>query len=176
MSVIETYAERARMAQGTVADTVSGWFNPVQSLMQSIPGTGNRLFDPRDFMEEALALTQRWFEVNTKYMEDLASAVPEHMAGLASVVNQGAGAAAKSTSAQMEKVSAVVEDQLHEVEQAERSAARRARKDARDTAAEHYHDMTKVELSDELAKRGLSKTGNVDELRSRLVESDLDRG
>ena len=33
--------------------------------------------------------------------------------------------------------------------------------------------MTKVELSDELAKRDLAKTGNVDDLRERLIDNDL---
>jgi hypothetical protein len=33
--------------------------------------------------------------------------------------------------------------------------------------------MTKVELSEELGARDLPKSGNVDELRDRLIEADL---
>ena len=33
--------------------------------------------------------------------------------------------------------------------------------------------MTKVEPSDELGARELPKTGNVEELRERLIEADL---
>jgi hypothetical protein len=51
--------------------------------------------------------------------------------------------------------------------------ARQAKKAARDAAAERYEHMTKVELSEELAARDLPKTGNVDELRDRLIENDL---
>jgi hypothetical protein len=46
--------------------------------------------------------------------------------------------------------------------------ARRAHKMAR----ERYEGLTKAELSDQLAKRELPKTGNVDALIGRLVEAD----
>jgi hypothetical protein len=52
--------------------------------------------------------------------------------------------------------------------QAERKQARRAHKRAR----ERYEGLTKAELSDQLAKRELPKTGNVDALIERLVEAD----
>jgi hypothetical protein len=38
---------------------------------------------------------------------------------------------------------------------------------------ERYRDMTKVELSAELVKRDLVKTGNVDDLGERLIDNDL---
>lgn len=37
-----------------------------------------------------------------------------------------------------------------------------------------YEDMTKAELSDELEKRGLPKTGNKDDLVARLEDADAD--
>ena len=52
--------------------------------------------------------------------------------------------------------------------QAEREQVRRAHKRAR----ERYEGLTKAELSDQLAKRELPKTGNVDALIERLVEAD----
>ena len=52
--------------------------------------------------------------------------------------------------------------------QAEREQARRAHKKAR----ERYEGLTKTELSDQLAKRELPKTGNVDVLIERLVKAD----
>jgi FKBP-type peptidyl-prolyl cis-trans isomerase len=52
--------------------------------------------------------------------------------------------------------------------QAGREQARRAHKRAR----ERYEGLTKAELSDQLAKRELPKTGNVDALIERLVEAD----
>jgi len=50
----------------------------------------------------------------------------------------------------------------------EREQARRSRQEAR----ERYEGLTKVELADKLAERGLPKTGNVDELVDRLVSAD----
>jgi len=52
--------------------------------------------------------------------------------------------------------------------QAQREQARRAHKKAR----ERYEGLTKAELGDQLAKRELPKTGNVDVLIERLVEAD----
>jgi hypothetical protein len=52
--------------------------------------------------------------------------------------------------------------------QAEREQAGRAHKRAR----ERYEGLPKAELSDQLAKRELPKTGNVDQLIERLVEAD----
>lgn len=52
--------------------------------------------------------------------------------------------------------------------QAERAAAREAHAKAR----EPYEGLTKAELSDQLAERGLPKNGNVDELIDRLVSAD----
>ena len=52
--------------------------------------------------------------------------------------------------------------------QAEREQARRVHKKAR----ERYEGLTKAELSDQLAKRELPKTGNLDALIERLVEAD----
>ena len=40
-------------------------------------------------------------------------------------------------------------------------------------ARERYEGLTKAELSELLAKRGLPKSGNVDELIERLVEADI---
>ena len=43
---------------------------------------------------------------------------------------------------------------------------------AHDKARERYESLTKAELSGQLAKRQLPKSGNVDELIERLAEAD----
>ena len=55
-----------------------------------------------------------------------------------------------------------------EARRVEREQAKRAH----DKARERYEGLTKAELSDQLDKRDLPKTGNVDELVERLVEAD----
>ena len=70
-------------------------------------------------------------------------------------------------------------EQAQKAEQAEQELARQARQAepeqagrAHKRARERYEGLTKAELSDQLAKRELPKTGNVDALIERLVTSD----
>ena len=69
---------------------------------------------------------------------------------------------------QAEQAAQAQKELARRVRQAEREQARQAHKRAR----ERYEGLTKAELSDQLAKRELPKTGNVDELIERLVEAD----
>jgi septal ring factor EnvC (AmiA/AmiB activator) len=55
-----------------------------------------------------------------------------------------------------------------EAKRIEREEARKAQQEAR----EAYEGLTKAELSDQLAGRGLPKTGNVGDLIERLVSAD----
>jgi hypothetical protein len=68
----------------------------------------------------------------------------------------------------VEKAEQAEQELARQARQAEREQARRAHKRAR----ERYEGLTKAELSDQLAKRELPKTGNVDDLIERLVEAD----
>ena len=55
-----------------------------------------------------------------------------------------------------------------EAKRIEREEARKAREKAR----EAYDGLSKAELSDQLAQRGLPKTGNIEDLIERLVSAD----
>ena len=73
-------------------------------------------------------------------------------------------------------------EQAEQAEQAQQELAREARRleraqarQAHQQARERYEGLTKAELSNLLAKRGLPKTGNVNELIERLVEADTTR-
>ena len=77
---------------------------------------------------------------------------------------------------QAEKAEQELADQ---VEQAEKEQARQARAAERaeakakaEKAREPYENLTKAELADQLAERGLPKSGNVEELIERLVSAD----
>jgi hypothetical protein len=70
-------------------------------------------------------------------------------------------------------------EQAQKAEQAEKERAQEARRlereharQAHQRARERYEGLTKAELSDLLAKRGLPKSGNVNELVDRLAEAD----
>ncbi len=71
------------------------------------------------------------------------------------------------------------QQQAEEAEEAEKAKAREAKrvereeaKKAQQQAREAFEGLTKAELSDQLAERGLPKTGNVEELIERLVSAD----
>jgi len=71
------------------------------------------------------------------------------------------------------------QQQADEAEEAEKAKAREAKrvereeaKQAAEQARQAYEGLTKAELSDQLAERGLPKTGNLDELVERLVSAD----
>ena len=90
--------------------------------------------------------------------------------GKAEQAEKGLGQAARAQAAreQAQKAEQAEKGLARQARQAQREQARRAHKRAR----EHYEGLTKAELSDQLAKRELPKTGNVDALIERLVEAD----
>ena len=71
------------------------------------------------------------------------------------------------------------QQEAEEAEEAEKAKAREVKriereeaKKAQQQAREAYEGLTKAELSDRLAERGLPKTGNVEDLIERLVSAD----
>jgi FKBP-type peptidyl-prolyl cis-trans isomerase len=88
--------------------------------------------------------------------------------GLAQAAREQAEKAEQAAREQAQKAEQAEQGLAHQARQAEREQARRAHKRAR----ERYEGLTKAELSDQLAKRELPKTGNVDALIERLVEAD----
>jgi hypothetical protein len=69
--------------------------------------------------------------------------------------------AADLTTQQTEKLEWTAREQAGKVEQA-----------AKEQARSRYVGLTKAELTDQLAERGLPRTGTVDELVERLVTAD----
>jgi len=81
----------------------------------------------------------------------------------------------KAQRQQAERVQQAQEERQEQARQADREKAKQEREQARrarQEARERYEGLTKVELADKLAERGLPKTGNVDELVDRLVSAD----
>jgi len=86
----------------------------------------------------------------------------------AEVAEQAKQAAAREQAQKAEQAKQAEKGLARQARQAEREQVRRAHKRARG----RYEGLTKAELSDQLAKRELPKTGNVDALIGRLVEAD----
>jgi hypothetical protein len=109
--------------------------------------------------------TIRWLETaNT-----LSAAAAEQVESVGTLVRDQADSAHRVAQAEAKKAEEVEEDLVREARKLERQRATQAH----EMAAERYESMTKAELSDLLAERGLPKTGNVDELIERLIEADV---
>jgi 7-cyano-7-deazaguanine synthase in queuosine biosynthesis len=173
MSTTIDYATRIQQAQETISNVSEARIRDAKALFHLVPTPGNGFLSPSDVIDQNLRIAKNLVQVNVDYARELAVAIRNHVTGLAAVLADEVATTAKLANAQAEKAEEVAVDQAQEIVRAERTAARRAKKAAVDAAAERYQGMTKVELSEELAGRALPKTGNVDELRERLIESDL---
>ena len=173
MSNTIDYAARLQQAQETISTVSDARVRDAKALLHLVPTPGNGFLSPSDVMDQNLRIAKSFVEVNVNYVKELAVAVRNHVTGLVGVLVDEVATTAKLANVQAEKAEEAAIDQAEEVVRAERAAARKAKKAAVDAAAERYQDMTKVELSDELASRELPKSGNVDELRDRLIASDL---
>ena len=170
MSTTESYMREAQTAMTDLADN---WYRSTNALFRSVPTTTNGFLSPTEAFAQASRLSQRLAEVNIEYVQDLVGAMRKHVTGLASVLKDDLATTTKVATDQVEKFEEAAADQADEIQRTQRAAVRQARKATRDAAAERYQEMTKVELSEELGARDLPKSGNVDELRDRLTEADL---
>ena len=84
------------------------------------------------------------------------------------VVRDKAESAERTARAQAEKAEQAEKERARE----DRFAERRQARQAHDRARERYEGFTKAELSEQLAKRQLPKSGNIDDLIERLVDAD----
>jgi hypothetical protein len=171
-------AGRARNAGGK---TVGFWARGARTVTDLVPGRPRVDLVPA--VERYFALVQRTVDINRRLTVKWAQTVGT-LSGVArekaepagDLVREKADAADIVMREQAEKAQQAALEQAKQAEkglarqarQAEREQARRVHKKAR----ERYEGLTKAELSDQLAKRELPKTGNVDALIERLVEAD----
>jgi hypothetical protein len=173
MSTTTDYSTRFKQAQETIEGVSEARSRDAKALLNLIPTPGNGLLNASEMIDQNRRIAKRFVDVNVEYVQDLAAAVRKHLTGLASVWKDEVVTTGKLANKQAEKYQEAAIDQAEEIQRAERAAARQAKKVSRAAAAERYEHMTKVELSEELASRDLPKAGNVDELRDRLIENDL---
>jgi hypothetical protein len=173
MSTTGTYSDRMRQAQDAWRTPIEARVRDAKAILSMVPTPRNGLLNPKEAFDQGARISRRLVEVNVEYFQEVAFAVRKHLIGLAGILQDEVVTTAKLANDQADKIEEAAIDQAEEVRRAERAEVRRARKASHDAAAELYQDMTKVELSEELGKRDLVKSGNVDELRERLIENDL---
>ena len=161
-------ADRARNAAGKTAD----FRVPRVDLVPAV--------------ERYFELVQRTVDINrhlavrcAEAVGTLSGVVREKTESAGDLVREKAEAAGNVVREQAEKAEQAALEQAEKAEQAEKELARQARQAEREQARrahqrarERYEGLAKAELSDQLAKRELPKTGTVDELIERLVEAD----
>jgi hypothetical protein len=161
-------ADRARNAAGETAD----FRVPRVDLVSAV--------------ERYFELVQRTVDINRRLavrcaeaVGTLSGVVREKAQSTGDLVREKAEAADNLMREQAEKAQQAALEQTEKAEQAEKGLVRQARQAQREQARrahkrarDRYEGLTKAELSDQLAKRELPKTGNVDALIERLVEAD----
>ena len=137
-------------------------------------------------VERYFGLVQRTVDINRRLAVRWAEAAgtlsgaAREKAGSAGEAMRGKAAAAGDIAReQAVKAELAAREQAAKADRAEKQLARQARQAEREharrahgRARRRYEGLPKAQLSDLLAKRGLPKTGNIDELIERLVEAD----
>jgi hypothetical protein len=183
MHMTMQYRTAAGCARNAAEKTAGFWTRGARTVTDLVPAPQVDLVPA---VERYFDLVQRTVDVNrhlavrcAEAMGTLSGVVREKTESAGDLVREKAEAAGNVVREQAEKTGRAALEQAEQAEQAEQELARQARQAQREQARrahkrarERYEGRTKAELSDQLAKRGLPKTGNVDELIERLVEAD----
>jgi SAP domain len=163
-----TYLLR-KLPQVDLVPPVERYFDFVQRTVELNRGVTVRWAQAATSLSDAV---RQRAESAGEVMRERADSVGGLVRGKAGTIEQTArdeaAKAAKATRQQAEEAEQAEHERVREARRIERQRARQGHQRAR----ERYEGMTKAELSDQLARRGLPKTGNVDELVERLVEAD----
>jgi hypothetical protein len=178
------YSAAVNRGRNAAEKTADFWTRGARTATDRVPGLPRVDLVPA--VERYFELVQRTVDINRRLalrcaeaVGTLSGVVREKAESAGDLVRERAEAADSVMRDQAEKAQQAALEQAARVEQAEKALARRVgqadREQARrahNKARERYEGRTKAELSDQLAKRELPKTGNVDELIERLVEAD----
>jgi hypothetical protein len=187
MTSTESYTAVATKAREATEKSVESWkqgaktFTDQANVVAKMPAIDltqpvARYFD---FVQKSVDLNRdlatRWAELVTsmtgtvrEQAEKVSDIVKDQTEHAADVVTESAHKAEEVAQEQADLAEKAEKEQQRLARQAERAAAKEAHAKAR----EPYEELTKAELSDQLAERGLPKSGNVDELIERLVSAD----
>ena len=180
-SMTRQYSSATSRARSAVDKTADFWAQGARTLTDRLPGLPQ--IDLIPAVERYFDVVQQTVDINRRLTIKLAEAAGT----LSEMVRDRAESAGSLVREKAESAGDIVRDKAEsaertareQAEQAEKERAREARfaerrqaRQAHDKARERYEGFTKAELSDQLAKRQLPKSGNVDELIERLVEAD----
>ena len=180
-SMTRQYSSATSRARSAVDKTADFWAQGARTLTDRLPGLPQ--IDLIPAVDRYFDLVQQTVDINRRLTIKWAEAAGT----LSEMVRDRAESAGNLVRDKAESAGDLVRDKAEsaertareQAEQAEKERAREARfaerrqaRQAHDKARERYEGLTKAELSDQLAKRQLPKSGNVEELIERLVEAD----
>ena len=157
MSVQDQYTDTVRQTQEAWSGAVETWTSGVQKAFGASPVVPFRSPDPVATIDQLFDFAEKALQVQREFVKNLVSAT----ASVGQAVRHQAESTGDAVRTQTESTGRLIREHNDAVAQA-----------ATDQIADKYGDKTKAELQDELGRRDLPKTGNVEELRSRLVEAD----
>jgi hypothetical protein len=164
-----------------VDKTADFWAQGARTMTDRLPGLPQIDLIPAveryfDFVQQTVDINRR---LTIKWAEaagTLSEMVRDRAESAGNLVREKAESAGDLVRDKAESAERTAREQAEQTEKERareaRFAERRQARQAHDKARERYEGFTKAELSDQLAKRQLPKSGNIDELIERLVEAD----
>ena len=183
-SMTRQYSSATSRARSAVDKTADFWAQGARTLTDRLPGLPQVDLIPAveryfDFVQETVDINRRLTIKLAGAAGTLSDMARDRAESAGSLVRDKAESAGDIVRDKAESAERTARKQAEHAEQAEKERAREARfaerrqaRQAHDKARERYEGFTKAELSDQLARRQLPKSGNIDELIERLAEAD----
>ncbi len=163
----DQYINAVRESQETWTGIVESFSDTLQKTF-TLPATSFGVVDPAQAIDQVFDFWGKTLEVQRDVAKQFATVSVE----VAEQVRKQAESIGTAVRDQASAAQEAVREQATAAQEAVQEQAAAARAAVREQAAEKYADLTKAELQEELAARDLPKTGNVDELRERLIADD----
>ena len=179
---VTRYFEYLQMAVDFNRDMATHWAQLVTTLSGSFREQAHQVTGiVKDQADKVADLTVKQAEKAEKAAKELAEKLEQAEREKAEEAEEAEKAEAREAKRLEREEARKAQQQAEEAEEAEKAAAREAArvereeaKKAQQQAREAYEGLTKAELSDQLAGRGLPKTGNLEDLIERLVSADTE--
>jgi len=177
---VARYFEYVQKAVDVNRDLVTKWVELVSTLSGSVREQAEKVSgivkDQTDTVADLTVKQAQKAEQAAKEQAEKAEQVKRKQAEEAEEAEKAQAREAKRVEREEARKA---QQEAEEAEEAEKAKAREAKRiereearKAQEKAREAYEGLTKAELSDQLAERGLPKTGNVEDLIERLVSAD----
>lgn len=167
MSIQDQYTSAFRQSQ-------EAWTGAIQAVTQNVQnafGQSTKSWGSTDPVAAIDQLFEFWKQA-LDVQRDMAKQLVGATVATGETVRSQAESLATAFRDQAESAGVAIREQVESVAAAARQQAETVEQTAHDQAAKKFESLTKDELQDELGRRNLPKSGNVEELRDRLIADD----